>query len=62
MKNILMASIIAGVTVSVLLFFLRGQSAEKKTADAIGDAADDAYNTMSKYIRSEEAAFDPALN
>ncbi len=62
MKKLVIASVIAGAAVAGLLFYLRDQYSEKKTADDITDAADDAYKTADKFIRKEEETFDPALN
>lgn len=62
MKKLVIASVITGAAIAGLLFFLRDQLGEKKTADEIGDAAEDAYHTANKFIRKEEDAFDPALN
>ncbi len=62
MKKLLIASIIAGAAVAGLLFYLRDELSEKKTADDIEDAAEDAYNTMNKHIGKTERMFDHALN
>ncbi len=62
MKKLLIASLIAGAAVAGLLFYLRDTISEKKTADDIGDAAEDAYNTMNKHIGKAERTFDHALN
>lgn len=62
MKKLVIASVIAGAAVAGLLFYLRDQYSEKKTADDVADAADDAYKTANKFIKNEEKAFDPALN
>ena len=62
MKKLVIASVIAGAAIAGLLFYLRDQYSEKKTADDISDAAGDAYKTANKFIRKEEDAFDPALN
>ena len=62
MKKLLIASIIAGVAVVGLLYYLQDSLGEKKTADEVGDAAEDAYNTMNKHIGRVERKFDHALN
>ena len=62
MKKLFIASIIAGVAVISLLYYLQESFGEKKTADQLKDAADDAYNTMNKHIGKAERTFDHALN
>ncbi len=62
MKKLLIASIIAGVAVAGLLYYLQDSFGEKKTADDIEDAAEDAYDTMNKHIGKVERHFDHALN
>lgn len=62
MKKLFIASLIAGAAVVGLLYYLQDTFGEKKTADEIGDAAEDTYDTMNKHIGRVERKFDHALN
>ncbi len=62
MKNLLIATVVAGAAVAGLMLYLRNQTAQQRTVNHIEDAADDAYKTMNKHIGRAERTFDHALN
>ena len=63
MKKLFIATIAIGAAIAGLLLYMQSdQYAEKKTADDISDAAEDAYDTMNKHIGRAEHAFDHTLN
>lgn len=65
MKNILIAATIVGIVGAGLIIYLRdyyGKNELENAAEDVGDAAQDAWDTMDKHIRKVERKSDPVLN
>lgn len=63
MKSVLITALVAGIVVAAALII--ADNYERDSIDDVGDAAEDAYNTMNKHIRRVERSagdlLDPAL-
>ncbi len=54
MKKAFLAAIITGLVAGAVLLYLTNRTPEEKAADDVGDAAEDAYDTMNKHINKVE--------
>jgi len=66
MKKILIAATIVGAVAAGLIIYLREYYSDtneiEDAAEDVGDAANDALDTMNKHIRKVERKTDPVLN
>jgi hypothetical protein len=65
MKNIWIAASIVGVVVAGVIIYMReyyGNNELEDAAERVGDAANDALDTMDKGFRKVERKMDPVLN